>query len=350
MLISAILGATIFDDYQIFCELLLFILLLYGISRIYLNISHYFLLGVLVIVSVISFFFNNFLQFALNFKLFALCVLTLIYFSKTNYYPQKIIKYLHLFNFLLITHQFITGHFIVASGWFLGQYRTYVNERPIGIFLTPHATSFFLGITVIYLIKNKNKIKQAFFYFILSILTISFTSFVATIIQLFQILFQKLTRRIPILKDNGFFIFFIIIIVPLIFLFYFSTEFIDLLKFSSYTRYYSLEITLGQIFDINYYLDIFRLYFRNYQDYIFHQERTFADVGNELGYIKVLIEGGIVFGVLIIFYLLKKLNNFRLFIIVSLFHYSFVINMPFMLYLMLYYNNQINSNILKNGI
>ena len=341
MLMSAILGATIFNEIQVICELFLFVLLGYGITKIKLKREDLLLLTIFLIISFVSLFYNSFVAFALNFKIYGLCIMTLIYFRENKLNPEKIVRIVHIINAILILHQFIFGHFIIESAWFFEEYKEHVNERPVGLFLTPHASSFFIAVNIIYLLKAKEQYLKSFGFFILTLMTSSFTSTVALLAQVSQQFISYITSKIPLFRVKlGWPGKLAIVIVPIFLLSIYTSQFVEFLKFSSYTRYYSLEITLGQIFDSRYFSDIFKLYFRNYQEYIFGQERTFADVGNEIGLIKIVVEGGIVLGLFLLITLIRRLKYYSIFIFVSLLHYSFIINMPFMLFIMLYYNNQ----------
>lgn len=339
MFASAILGSTIFNQLQIIVELFLFVLLGYGIVKIKLTRGDMFLMGLFSVISVISLFNATFTAFALNFKLYGLCILTFIYFKKKHFNPQKLINVVHCINILLILHQLVTGHFIVASAWFFGEYKTYANDRPVGIFLTPHSSSFFIAIFIIYLLKAHRQYLRGLFFFAITLMTASFTSTVSLLAQLVQFFFSYIGGKFKLIKLNlGVPAKIAVIVVPILLLSVYTESFIEWLKFSSYTRYYSLEITLGQLFDSRFFADIFKVYFRDYQEYIYGQERTFADVGNEIGLIKVIIEGGVILGPALLIILMRHLKYYNIFIFVSLLHYSFVINMPIMLFLMLHYN------------
>lgn len=336
---SAILGATIFNQLQILIELLLLVLLGYGMVKIKLTRGDFFLLGLFLVISVISLFNASFTSFALILKIYGLCIFTFIYFKKKHFNPQKLINIVHGINILLILHQLVAGHFIIASAWFFGDYKTYANDRPVGIFLTPHSSSFFIAIYIIYLLKAYQQYLKGIFFFLITLMTGSFTSTVSLLAQLAQFFFSYIGGKLKLIKLNlGAPAKIAIIAIPILLLSVYTESFIEWLKFSSYTRYYSLEITLGQLFDSRFFADIFKVYFRDYQEYIYGQERTFADVGNEIGLIKVIVEGGIILGPVLLIILMRHLKYYNIFLFVSLLHYSFVINMPIMLFLMLHYN------------
>jgi hypothetical protein len=341
MLMSAVLGSTIFDTAQIGVEIVLFLLLGYGILKVKLRLWDIILLFVFLLVFAISFFLNDFIPIALNFKIYGLCILTYIYFSKVQYYPRMLLRAVYGINIFLIIHQYITGHFIIASAWFFGQYQEYANTRPVGIFLTPHGTSFFLAVYTLYLVIAKRKYLLGFFYFVLNVMTGSLTGLVAFMAQLSLFFFNYIAKSIPFLKIKlGLFSKFLIIGLPLLLLAIFKEEFVDLLRDNPYSRSFSIEIILNQLFDSRFFSDIFKVYPRDYQAYTIGQETLFADFANEIGFVKVLVEAGFVLGVLLLITLIKNIKYYGIFIFVSLLHYSFAINMPFMLFLILQYNNE----------
>ena len=355
MLSSAILGSTIFGEVQVICELILFVLLIYGVLHVKFKLLDIFLLSTFLFFSLLSFLRNEFSVFALNFKIYGLCILTFIYFRKKWFYPQKLILILHILNFLLITHQFVTGQFIVQSAWFFGTYKGYANDRPVGVFLTPHASAFFIAIYIIYIINLKKNYFEGMFFLILIIMTSSLTSTLALLAQLGYGVFNYIVKKMNFLKIKiGWPVKSAFIVIPIFLLSIYAEELIDFLKArGGYTRYYSAEIILNQLFDSRFFSNIFDFIPRNYQDFISEQERGFADFGNEIGFVKVFVEGGFFLGLITLFVLIKRLKHYAIFILVTLMHYSFIINMPFMLFMIMMFNHEMESlkiseNLLKH--
>lgn len=353
MLLSAILGSTIFGVAQVICEIVLFILLLYGVFHVKLNRLDKILLLTFLVISLLSFFKNEFFSFALNFKIFGLFILTLVYFRKIHFYPGKLIFIVHLLNLLLTFHQFVTGHFIVESAWFFGPYKNYANVSPVGLFLAPHANAFFIASFTIYLIKYKRKYLQAMFFFSFLLIIGSLTSFVAFMAQMAHQVLNYIMKKINFLKINlGWSTKLAIIAIPFLLLWFYVDDLLVFLKQQGgYTRYYSAEIILGQLFDIRFFSDIFNVVPRNYMEYIIEQEATFADFGNEIGLVKIFVEGGFILGLISLYALISRLKYYNVFIFVSLLHYSFVINMPFMLFLIMMYNHELTiRDSLENSL
>ena len=344
MLFSAILGSTIFDTIQIIIESLLFVLLICGLIKIKLSAKDLGLLFLFITTFIIGFVNEDFKKIALIFKIYGLCVLTFVYFQKVCFYPKQLISIIHLINSFLIVHQYITGHFIIPSAWFFGQYQDYANSRPVGLFLTPHASSFFIAIYSLYLIFLLRKYLNGLFFFILNLMTGSLTSIVAFFAQIFNNIFFALNNKFKILKILfGFRTQITIVAILILFLSIFKEQFLEFMKLIPYSRSNSLEIILNQFYDYRFFSDIFKLYPRDYQSYLIAQENIFADYANEIGIVRVFVECGFLFGSCLIIVLVRDLKFYSIFIFVSLLHYSFVINMPFMLYLMLQYDHNINK-------
>ncbi len=340
LVIAGILGGTIFDEIQIFVEVLAVFLLSYSITKKKLVLSDLVLLYIFSFASLVSLILNPLMGFLLNFKLFALSILTFINFKNSVFYPKRFISLLLWLNIFLILFQFLTGQFIVPSGWFLSYYQGYTNDRPLGLFLTPHASSFFLYIHLIYLVHISKKLSSKFFLFFSAIITQSYTSFVSFIFQLGDFLFSR-SKLLKVLFPRNFVIFLIIIFIIL--LSFFVDDFINILEQNGgVTRYYSAKIILEQLFEPEYYEVLYTNFYPiRYSDYFEVSGVNIESKASEIGLIKVVVEGGSVLGLLTLFLFLSKLKIFRIFILVSLMHYTHIISTPFFLYLMLCYNNLI---------
>lgn len=344
MLSSAILGSTIFNTLQIAVELTLFLLLTYGLSTIKLRIIDFIFISIFLIVFFVSFCINDFLKTALNFKIYGLSILTFIYFRKVYFNPKKLIKVVHAVNVFLIIHQFVTGHFIVSSAWFFGQYQEYANSRPVGIFLTPHASSFFIAVSSIHIFTSERKYFKGLLFLIVNFMIGSFTALISFFSQLMPQFFNYFSKNIPLLKYKlGWSTKLLVIGVPIFLLAIYKDQFIELLKANPYSRSNSVEIILNQLFDIRFFSDIFKFYPRDYQTFTIGQETIFADFANEIGFVKVFVEAGFILGSILLFTFIRNLRYYGIFIFVSLLHYSFTFNMPFMLFLMIQYDYEMTQ-------
>jgi hypothetical protein len=338
MLASAILGGTIFDDLQVICELLLWIFLVMGVLQLKFSQQDLLLLFAFGATSAISLLLNKFEVFALDFKIFGLCIFAFVYFRHVHFNPRGFIAALLVLNAILVSYQFITGQSIIPTSYF-GYYKTYAEDRPVGLFLIPHATCFFVAICILREVATVHRYARAFVMFVFAMLTQSLTAILALLAQLGMYVLQQSRLARKVLGPVALIL---VVVVPITLLYVFGSDLLDASKStSSYTRYYSLAILLEQLYDPTYYMGLLTPYPGDYQSYVELQEATLAAVGNEIGLIKVFVEGGIVLGALTLVLIMRELKYFRVFILVSLLHYSFVVNMPFMLYLMLTYNREI---------
>lgn len=335
MIATAILGGTALDLLQIACELVLIGLLSFGILKVRRTGTDIILFATLVATSLASFLVNDIRAFALNFKLFLLCILTLTYFRKVRFLPHRLVSAVFVINALLIVHQYVTGHFILPAASFAGYYEAAVNTRPIGLFLTPHSSSFFIAIWLLYRVSATPL--HALLSLALMAMTGGITNLVAVVAQMVDYLLRRSRAyrlslgKIPLVT---------FIIAPLALIYFLIEPFLALMRMNSYFRYYAAEIILPQLFDARYFSEALRLIPTDYVYLTVMQEATYAQYGNEIGFIKVFVEAGLILGALTLWAIMREVRVYRVFFWVTLLHYSLVINTPFFLFLMIAYNRE----------
>jgi len=337
MMVQPILGATSFGPVQILIEISLWVLLIYGVSKIKLNAGDCLILLAFVLASAGSFILNTTHTFLLNLKIYGLCVFTLIYFRKIYFNPKKL-----LFAFLLLN----VGYAILAKNlniWliesmpFFEKAETYLYSRPVGFLGAPHATSTFLVIFFLYLFhKSKFYLLQLVIFYAL-ILYSSWTVFLALLINIIYIGIRN---------------FFKITIHPIVFLgvgliiLFLSMEMIfSVAGQIENSRSYSLEIMLPMMFNADFYKGVFPFFPKNHDDFIIKQEAILATVGNELGFIKIFIEGGFILAITTLYTIFKRTSVFSIIFLVTLFHYSYFVNMPIILYLAMTFTKDVESTL-----
>lgn len=335
MMIQPFLGATIFNGVQVFFEIILWLLLIYGVSKSKLNKLDIALLLVYFTVSVFSLVFNDIVTFALNFKIYGLCIFTMIYFRKVEFKPMMLI---FLFAVANIIYSILVKYLkisILETAWFMEKQGVYALSRPMGLLGSPHATTSFLALYLLFLFQTgRMKIFQTIILYSM-ILYASWTALASMGLQIIYNLIRK---------------FFGIPLNPFVFLggcllaLFFSVELIiSIASEIEGSRYYSFEQTAPQIFDPAYYQGAFPLYPKSSANFIDQQESTFADVGNELGFIRASVEGGVFLALLTIYAILKRCNFFSVLFLTSLLHYSFFINVPIILFLAMTFNKEIEE-------
>ena len=85
MMAQPLLGSTTFGSVQVVLELFLWVLLIIGFNSITFNKLDILLLSIFFLSSLGSFFLNDLHTFLLNFKIYGLCIFSLIYFRNINF-------------------------------------------------------------------------------------------------------------------------------------------------------------------------------------------------------------------------------------------------------------------------
>ena len=70
---------------------------------------------------------------------------------------------------------------------------------------------------------------------------------------------------------------------------------------------------------------------------------TITIKSNEIGLIKIVVEGGIFLAIALLFHIFKYSKYILVFLIVSSLHYTFIVNIPFSLFLILQLNQKISN-------
>lgn len=334
MMVQPLLAATTLESLQIVSETILFVLLIYGISKCTLSSTDLILVLILLITYFISLFANSITTTFLNFKIYGLCISVLIYFNKINFYPKRVIFFFLILNILYAFSARFLNFWPIESLSIFEKKDTYIFSRPVGLLGTPHATTNFLCIYFLFLAQTKGSKLQLFVIFIAILFYASWTSLISLIVQLVYLFFNKIVSK----TINPYFFLAIALIVS-----FFS---VNLLLYYASTiegaRYYSFEILAPMFFDPKFYEGAFPLIPQSSALFIAHQESTFTDVGNEMGFIKVFVEGGVILGVVTIFSIVKRVEYFSLFFLITLLHYCYFINMPFILFIALMFTKEIN--------
>jgi hypothetical protein len=345
LLISAILAGTSFKYYQIFAEISLWILMINRLLKEKFSYDEIILVIVFLISFSIAFLYRADIEILLNFKIYGMCITTWLYFKRFDFNLLKYVEYLIIISCILIIHQYIFDEFIITNhNFFVEYYRNRINDRPIGILFTPHASVTMLVVYLIYRIKIFNNSPKNIFIvisiFITALATSSLTAIVGFVAQLVIITLEKIKL---IRKYFNFFTIIILMLISILILYEFKEEFIELLKKESYFRYYSVEIILNQLFDTDYYSSIIYFMPYSYSKYIDIQESFLGILGNEIGFIKLFVEGGLMLGLITLILIIRDLSSYKIFILVTLLHYSYFINYPLILAMMLVFQRKINS-------
>ena len=340
MIIQCFLSGSPFNGLQIFTEIVIFVILINRLLVIKLNKADFILLIIIAIVFLFSFVINDIKTSLLNFKMFGLTSLILIYFTKIKFFPKTFLKLFVILNIGYIFSTKFLGFWPIESSIFFLKKAEYLYSRPAGFLSSPHVLSTFLAIYFLYLAYIKqNRILQVLILISLFIVN-SYTAIIALIFSWIYFLIPKIKG-----KSLGPILFFGIIILTAFFglqlIFYYAEEY-------NVPRLFTLKIMASMIYDSSFYEGIFSFIPGNHDVFIYSQESSFASIGNELGLIKIFIEGGFLLGIYILYYLIKKVKFYTVFMLFTLLHYFFFINIPIILFLAITLNNQIEIHNSKS--
>ena len=339
LIAEAILAGTIFNASQIVIELILIAILGFRVTRLKLSRIDVVLLAVLLSTQIVSVILNDIFTFMLNAKLVGISILVFIYFKHT-YFKTKLIEIVFLINLVVVLHQLFSGSFFIEDTWFIGQWAGITKGRPMGLFLNTHLTGGFVAVYLIY-ISNMRRL-----YFLDFVLLFYIHSLFNLVAYGCQTIANIKGVRYVLNKINPVFI------LSLIFLavFLFDDHIADFA-----TRWHlrddAVKVLIAQITDLQFYEGIWTLYPINYADFCSAQTNRLG-MHNEMEFVAIFVKSGIVLASVVLFVFIKHLKHYRIFIMVTLFHYGFLITSPLILYMMMTYNHDIDvktSGMLKKS-
>jgi hypothetical protein len=309
-------------------EIALFISLALGISRKHIKIIDYYLVIVLIEVTIISFFYVDYFYFFANAKHNFLAALSLIYFSYTRHKSKAFLLIFFAASSITVLNRFYPEISYTFS--LIAKDPHFNLSRFGGIFLNTHFNAFFMGAAIIALTNSPvpRIMGGALIYITAS--KFIFAAYMADFIsKLFSGIFTVTHRLIIviILLASA-----MLVILSLPIFYNSSIEF--LLKINQN----SLAVIISQILDFNYYFYFLNIIPNSY----FHIDSntvykfSFHDGQNEIGFFSLSIYSGTIFGYLFLFILLSRSPKFAVFILFSLFHNLFIMY-PIMIYIFVQY-------------
>jgi hypothetical protein len=270
----------------------------------------------------------------LNLKQFGLSILSLIYFKKN---PQRSIflNVAFISCIILMVVQKIIGHFPIPIQHLITTLKDDFEGRPFGLFLNYHFSAFFVAVFLIGYTYNKRS-------FLIDYVILFYFGVQTSLISYFgqkQFNFYSKNKKPISLK--------IIIIYFLFFLFIFLfivRAILDSIEIPEAAI--SGLVIFYQLTDINTYTRILNLFpsdiyeFYKLSLYNFNGTKVegYLGEGNEISFIQIIIQGGLILGISFLRFLLININIYRVFILLSLIHYSYLYS-PLIIYTMCYFDN-----------
>ena len=333
--VIAILAGTSFGFLQVSLELFLIFTLIIQTRKYQMTKGDIALVIIFLWTGIVSFFSLDLLTFILHLKIYVLFMLTYLACQNLAFTSKQdnLIAILINVNCVFIWLQTLFGFPAWIPRWiFAPYYQSQLELRPIGLFLVPHPSSFFLGIYAIYLFQSStNKIK--YFILLTCFATMSFTAALACSMQ---ILMNNFNRKLNFLFYGG-------VLIFVVSYYFFKEEIIAVLMFSSYTRYYSVGPILDQIVNTYYWEYLFNIIPKSLDSVMTYSESMHGLLGTEVDFIRHAIQIGVIFLVASYFRVVSYLPNFSVFLFLSMLHYSYFYTMPFMLVLMFYFQRKVDE-------
>lgn len=315
-----ILSETTFHLLQIGMEICL--LLLFSFMAFRVNFSLFELIIITINLIFISF---SFAHLELNpaiivTKNLLLCLLAYCVLSRYELKLQPIYYVTLICVMLILIQLFVTKRFPLQIGEYLTTSHWLLESRPLGLFLAEHSSAYFIASVFFgYCLTKKMWLMDLFLVFKTGVATPLFALLGAKIIR-----WIKPARRVC---EHNLMASVVLLISILIFCFFIKDIIIDSLYFFYPNIGSSAEIILRQMYDLDYYVNFLSLYPNDILEY----ENTIGVP--EIGYVRFGVEFGSIFTISYIFLLLKGLRSWRIFILISLLHYSFV-HVPLIIYVM----------------
>jgi len=309
-----------------------------------ISIFHFFIFG-----SCISFLMNPIEIFLINFKIFGLAILTLIYFSKVHIRPD-VIGIVFLVNLFFIFQQVFWGEHLASPiireiGGYFGS-EVYMNARPLGVFMNTHQSSFFMALCLIYYgLKNRlYGVGIIALYYSGSFFTL--VSYIAQLVKNNKI-WQLIPRVLYKILMSAFLLFlFVIIVIMLNAAFLVETlasyDFDFLHGLFPAHRIHGIQVIIQQVFDHDLLVKLLSIYPLD-SNTIVEGREAMGLMGNEVAYFRYIFQSGIILFALYFIYLLKRIKYFRAFLIVSLLHYGDLVT-PLIIFMMITFSRTVETS------
>ena len=347
MLISTILGQTQYNLIQITLELIIaFILVINLIKNKYTKFE----LGIIYIylfTSILSFLFNSISTFLIQAKLSGLTILVILYATKNDLRNINFLSSIYWINICLIFFELLTGNPLISKE-LIGAWSNNLNLRPSGIFIIPHVSITYIAIYLIY----KLEIPKSRFSLvtIISGLIAMFFSGLGTGFYAFIIWYIiSRTSRIPILKyfSNGY----ILLLTAFLLIFLANLYIDDVISFVKHniprSRYFTLAMVLPELIDIDRMMLITNLIPKSIAS---PDAGVIILEGPEVGYWTLFQGNGFFLGMSLIIFTTRYIKTYKIFILLTLIHYSFYFINPFILVASMIFNKEIEVFRLQHSL
>jgi hypothetical protein len=335
MIISAILAETVFKGLQILSELFLLTSFLILILKNKLDRADIYILVIYFSINFFSIFYLSPKTLMLNLKQFGLPILALIYF-KRNLSSSKFLPLAFVLCIILMISQRFLGYFPLPINQYITTLKDDFEGRPLGLFLNYHFSAFFVAVYLIGFTFNRKLYSLDYlvlFFFGVQTSILSYAG--QKIFRFFNFFtyFKSLKKTILLFLTTLYFFLFLIRYI---------LDYLDIPEAAI-----SGLVIFYQLTDIQTYIrilnllpsDIYEFYKQSLYSYTGTKVEGYLAEGNEISFIQIVVQGGLILGLSFLNFILKNVSIYRIFILLSLIHYSYLFS-PLIIYTMCFFENK----------
>jgi len=326
-------GFVALKGIQTVTEVLLLVVLGFAISRLKFDAWELLLLWAFMLMTAISLLINDVGVFLTDAKIYGVCILTLLYFSKVHF-KSRVIWPVFVVNLLMYAVWKVSPGLLMplASA---SRSEVFNQSRFGGFFLNAHYTAYFMAIAFIYYGYKRPPyaILGLFVIFWTTASKFVVTSYAANLATRLR-LYERITRHLWLVAA---------LTVVVLYLLWQNQD--AIVELFNTTTLLSGVIILQQLFDPRFYAQ--------YLGNPVPSDATLAAteglkvtylglaVGNEIALFTMFIQGGFLLATLYLGMLLRNARYYRVFILVSILHYGFVTS-SLIIYMLLTYSREID--------
>jgi hypothetical protein len=309
-------------------EIVLFAVLLYACTTVTFGVWEAALLALLAVMTAISMMINDLSVLLVGVKQFGLAIFCLIYFSRVRFRSR------------LILPAFVVSVALIAISRVapaavnpliqISRSPEFNESRFGGLFLNTHYNAYFLAVALIYYGYRVRLFGVGQVVIYLTGSKFVFVSYALNVAARYRLL-RVLTRHPRVV------LFAILIIGAALW-----SRRLEIVGLFQTTEWMSAYVILSQAFDPHFY----RLILNPFPaDYLAIVSGLYGDYGvaqytNEIALFAMCIQGGLFLTFAYLGVLLKHARAYRIFIVVSLLHYGFVLS-PLIVYMIVTYSREI---------
>lgn len=339
MALQMFLAQTIFNFAQQAVEVILILLLASLLLLRGISYKWFYIFVIFFSTQLVSMLYYDvsLSSFALNTKEIGLALLSMAYFKKFARFSYLLYALFFVCIFLFIYQKYVSISFPIDLNSIHKNLSIFnQTSRPIGIFLDFHDSAFFAAIFLLGLsISRKLLLFDIIVLWMVGVRTV-ILSYIG------QIGMNILKSIFPLFR-----IYWIQTFSTLLFLFLALSIFIQFIGLIIELKGDSIIVMVKLISNSEVYLSALDMFPRDIDVYrksvswdVYRINGEFVkSSANELKLITIFVQSGFFFGVVLLFLLTRSIPHFRVFIILSLFHYSGALS-PIIIFTMFFFENK----------